>query len=192
MPWRHRAFQYSTFQSPMFHLKRASRLPLVSTCPIANEVSHASAARHLPCLFGAYGERRDSSRCVHTHQISPLNRQGTALDVSDLSITSPARMSNFLIAVASFVAIAEAFVVLHTEGAVVNFTGHSTNSVRGSGILQVPVARRHHHRSKQKRQSVDGLRNDISGYSIQSETPTIFSASKSDISLSALEHPLRV
>jgi hypothetical protein len=101
-------------------------------------------------------------------------------------------MSKFLIAVASLAAIAEAFVVRHTEGAVVNITARSTNKVSGSGVLQVPVARRHHNRPKQKRQSIDGLRNDISGYSIQSETPTIFSASNSNILQSALEHPLRV
>jgi hypothetical protein len=191
MRWRHRAFQYSTFQSPMFHLKRASRLPCLNL-PNRKRPLSRLCGWSSPCLFCACGERRGSSRCVHTHQTSPLNRQGTALDVSDLSITSPARMSKFLIAVASFAAITEAFVVPHTEGTVVNITGHSTNRVRGSGVLQVPVARRHHHRPKQKRQSIDGLRNDISGYSIQSETPTIFSASKSDISQSALEHPLRV
>jgi hypothetical protein len=80
-------------------------------------------------------------------------------------------MSIFLFAVASYAAIAEAFVVpsLQDVGAARNFTRIETTGVRVPGHLHVPVKRKQHRNPNQKRQSLDGLRNDISGYSIQSE-----------------------
>jgi hypothetical protein len=82
----------------------------------------------------------------------------------------------FLFAAASYAAIAEAFVVplLQDAGAVRNFTRIETTGVRVPGHLHVPVKRKQHSNPKQKRQSVDGLRNDITGYSIQSEFSSHF------------------
>lgn len=79
-------------------------------------------------------------------------------------------MSKLLFAFASFAAIAGAFVVPQAgeEGAVSNFTRVETKRVGGSGVLHVHVKRKHHEKSREKRQTIDGLRNDISGYSIQS------------------------
>jgi len=82
-------------------------------------------------------------------------------------------MSIILFAVASFAAISESFLVPLPQdaGVVRNFTSIQTIKVRGPGHLHVPVNRKHHRGSKQKRQSYDALRNDISGYSIQSLIP---------------------
>jgi hypothetical protein len=78
-------------------------------------------------------------------------------------------MSKYLIATALFAVIAEAFIVSHTEGATGNFTGHKEHRVNSTGFLHIPVAKKHHESTTHKRQSTTGLRNDISGYSIQSE-----------------------
>lgn len=82
-------------------------------------------------------------------------------------------MSIMLLAVASFAAISGSFLVPLPQNARVahNFTSIETIRVRGPGHLHVPVNRNHHRTSKQKRQSYDALRNDISGYSIQSLIP---------------------
>jgi hypothetical protein len=83
-------------------------------------------------------------------------------------IPSPVSMSKLLLAFTSLAAIAGSFVVSHTDGVVINTTRVGKPPVKGSGIVHLPVARKYHPNTRRKRQSVDGLRNDVSGYSIQS------------------------
>jgi hypothetical protein len=46
----------------------------------------------------------------------------------------------------------------------------TSNAVNGNGVLHIPLARINNTKlTTRKRQSLDGLRNDISGYSIQSK-----------------------
>jgi hypothetical protein len=77
-------------------------------------------------------------------------------------------MSKLLLALTLLAAIAGAFVVSHTDGVVTNTTNAGKPPVKGSGIVHLPVARKYHQNPRRKRQLVDGLRNDVSGYSIQS------------------------
>ena len=77
-------------------------------------------------------------------------------------------MSKLLLAFTSLAAIAGAFVVSHTDGVVTNITRAGKPPVKGSGIVHLPVARKYHQKMRRKRQSLDRLRNDVSGYSIQS------------------------
>jgi hypothetical protein len=77
-------------------------------------------------------------------------------------------MSKILLAFTSLAAIAGAFVVSHTEGVVTNTTHAGKPTVKGSGIIHLPVARKYRQNTRRKRQSVDELRNHVSGYSIES------------------------
>jgi hypothetical protein len=79
---------------------------------------------------------------------------------------------------ASILAITKAIVLPPPRGFEVS--GNSTHverpsRVRGAGFLHLPVARRNNTNTKptRKRQSLDELRNDISGYSIQSESENL-------------------
>ena len=105
-------------------------------------------------------------------------------------------MLNLYFAVTSIVAIAEA-IVLPSGGEVArNSTSVDTpNFVTGTGVLQLPVAKNNNTKPTRKRQSLDGLRNDISGYSIQSEFAPANLKNASLIvyfAQSALEHLLRL
>ncbi len=79
-------------------------------------------------------------------------------------------MSILLFIVASFAAISGSFPlpIPQEVGVARNFKSIETIRVRGPGHLHVPVNRKPHRNPKRKRQSYDSLRNDMSGYSIQS------------------------
>jgi hypothetical protein len=78
-------------------------------------------------------------------------------------------MSIFLLVAISFAVIAEAVKVPHTAALVGNTKNVRKNNLTGSGVVQISVARRLNSNVSRKRQSIDPLRNDISGYSVQSK-----------------------
>jgi len=90
-------------------------------------------------------------------------------------------MSKLLFAFTSFAAIAGAFVVSHTNGVVTNTSRVGRAMVKGSGVVHLPVARKYHKKVRRKRLSIDGLRNDVSGYSIQSQCFSISIRAIADI-----------
>lgn len=78
-------------------------------------------------------------------------------------------MSIFLLVAISFAVIAEAVKIPQTAALVGNTNNVRKNNVTGSGVVQISVARKVNSKVSRKRQSIDPLRNDMSGYSVQSK-----------------------
>jgi hypothetical protein len=61
-----------------------------------------------------------------------------------MPIPSPVSMSKLLFAFTSLAAITGAFIVSHTDGVVTNVTRVGKATVKGSGVVYLPITRKYH------------------------------------------------